>query len=192
MTAHGKKGFGGGTALPLRSCLFAVTGLRNQDPFLSSRGKKRFFRLAAMPPAGLLRDSPPEARLRIRRCAFICHRQRLAPDPRKATRGSVLWTPRKRGEPKGATRVAARAVRRGLEPRIPLTLNCTSDRGFTSPLPAARATKNSKTHVIAKQTRRAGSILTREKRATHKALSKAALRTVTQSGMDFVPDMHKV
>jgi len=181
-----------------------------------------------MPPAGLLRDSPPEARLRIRRCAFICHRLRLAPDPRKATRGSVLWTPRKRGEPKGATRVAARAVRRGLEPRIPLTLNCTSDRGFTSPLSAARATKNSKTHVIAKQTRRAGSILTREKRATYKAcprrdpclpvtavtgvairhvsggregrpyrgnrkaLSKAALRTVTQSGMDFVPDMHKV
>ena len=106
--------------------------------------KERFFRLAAMPPAGLLRDSPPEARLRIRRCAFICHRQRLAPDPRKATRGGVLWTPRTSGESKGNTRVAARAVRRGLEPRIPLTLNRTSDRDSPPLLHAARGNKNSK------------------------------------------------
>ena len=92
-----------------------------------------------MPLAGLLRDGSPEARLRIRRCACICHRQRLALDlQRKATRGSVLWTPRRSGESKGKTRVAARAVRRGLEPRIPLTLKHTSDWDEPPPLPAAR------------------------------------------------------
>ena len=96
-----------------------------------------------MPLAGLLRDGSPEARLRIRRCACICHRQRLAPDlQRKATRGRVLWTPRKGGESKGETRVAARAVRRGLEPRIPLTLNRTSDRVFIPAFPAARGLRS--------------------------------------------------
>ena len=107
-----------------------------------------------MPPAGLLRDNPPKARLRIRRCACICHRQRLAPDlQRKATRGSVLWTPLKGGERKGETRVAACAVRRGLEPRIPLTLNCTSDRDFTPLLHAARKNRKrlNKNTVIASQ-----------------------------------------
>ena len=95
-----------------------------------------------MPPAGLLRDSPPEARLRIRRCAFICHRQRLAPDPRKATRGSVLWTPRESGESKGGTRVAARAVRRGRCARVSLTLNRTSDRDSTTLFPAAHGLRS--------------------------------------------------
>ena len=98
-----------------------------------------------MPLAGLLRDGSPEARLRIRRCACICHRQRLALDlQRKATRGSVLWTPRRSGEAKGKTRVAARAVRRGLEPRIPLTLKHTSDRDEPPPLPAARENMHNK------------------------------------------------
>ena len=95
-----------------------------------------------MPPAGLLRDNPPEARLRIRRCACICHRQRLAPDlQRKATRGSVLWTPRKGGEPKGGTKVAAYAVRRGWCARVSLPLRGTSDRDFTPPLHAARGNR---------------------------------------------------
>ena len=62
--------------------------------------------------------------------------------PRKATRGGVLWTPREIGESKGGTRVAARAVRRGLEPRIPLTLKRTSDRDFSPPLPAARGLRS--------------------------------------------------
>jgi hypothetical protein len=61
---------------------------------------------------------------------------------RKATRGSVLWTPRRSGEPKGETRVAARAVRRGLEPRISLTLNRTSDRVFPRPFIAARGLRS--------------------------------------------------
>ena len=61
--------------------------------------------------------------------------------PRKATRGGVLWTPRESGESKGGTRVAARAVRRGLERRIPLTLNRTSDRDLTPLLHAARGNR---------------------------------------------------
>ncbi len=95
-----------------------------------------------MPLAGLLRDGPPEARLRIRCCACICHRQRLAPDPRKATRGSVLWTPRESGESKGGTRVAARAVRRGRCARVSLTLNRTSDRDSTTLFPAAHGLRS--------------------------------------------------
>ena len=208
MTAHGKKGFGGGTALPLRSCLFAVTGLRNQDPFLSSRGKKRFSRLAAMPLAGLLRDGSPEARLRIRRCACICHRQRLAPDlQRKATRGSVLWTPRRSGEAKGKTRVAARAVRRGLEPRIPLTLKHTSDRDEPPPLPAARENMHNKkprhcepvtdvTGVV--YALRVQSVSSRAVedarpyRGSRRFSSQAALRTVPRPGMDLAPEVYNV
>ena len=61
---------------------------------------------------------------------------------RKATRGRVLWTPLEGGESRGGTGVAAKAVRRGLEPRIPLTLKRTSDRDFSPPLPAARGLRS--------------------------------------------------
>ena len=61
---------------------------------------------------------------------------------RKATRGSVLWTPLEGGEPKGATGVAAGAVRRGRGTRVSLTLNRTSDRDSTPPLPAARGLRS--------------------------------------------------
>ena len=117
---------------------------------------------------------------------------------RKATRGSVLWTPRKSGESKGKTRVAASAVRRGRCARIPLPLNRTSDRGFTLPLPAARGNMNNKkprhcepVHRLVWQSAfRADNI--RPYRGNPKVSSQTALRTAWRYGMDFVPDLHKV
>ena len=138
MTAPGRKGFG--KQLGIVAAVFACSpgpSCADQDTFFPV-GERTFLLPCRNASGGSASRRPPKARLRIRRCACICHRQRLAPDSRKATRGSVLWTPRKGGESKGVTRVAARAVRRGLEPRIPLTLNRTSDRDFAPPQPAAR------------------------------------------------------
>ena len=144
MTAPGRKGFG--KQLGIVAAVFACSpgpSCADQDTFFPV-GERTFLLPCRNASGGSASRRPPKARLRIRRCACICHRQRLAPDSRKATRGSVLWTPRKGGASKGVTRVAARAVRRGLIPRIPLTLNRTSDRDFAPPQPAARRNTNSK------------------------------------------------
>ena len=164
-------------------------------------GKERFFRLAAMPPAGLLRDNPPKARLRIRRCACICHRQRLAPDlQRKATRESVLWTPRKGGEPKVKTRVAAYAVRRGWRARVSLPLRGTSDRAAGS----APARGSWEQKAARTKSRHCEPVLTLAWQSVFRAddispyrrnpgfSSQKAQRTVRRSGMDFVPELYHI
>ena len=122
--------------------VFAETDLCRSRPILSRRGKNGS---SALPQC-------------LRRVCFATTRRRrgcgsgAAPASatgsglrliqRKATRGRVLWTPLEGGESRGGTGVAAKAVRRGLEPRIPLTLKRTSDRDFSPPLPTARGLRS--------------------------------------------------
>ena len=89
-------------------------------------------------------DSCMFAGTNLRRSRHILSRwgKNVSWTSRKATRGRVLWTPLEGGESRGGTGVAAKAVRRGLEPRIPLTLKRTSDRDFSPPLPAARGLRS--------------------------------------------------
>ena len=199
MTAPGRKGFG--KQLGIVAAVFACSpgpSCADQDTFFPV-GERTFLLPCRNASGGSASRRPPKARLRIRRCACICHRQRLAPDSRKATRGSVLWTPRKGGEPKGETGVAAKAVRRGLEPSIPLTLSGASDRGFTSPYPAAHRNTNSKINtrhcepvrrLVWQSAFRADDI--HPYRCNPGSSSTAALRTARRSGMDFVPDTYNV
>ena len=51
--------------------------------FFPIRGKKRFYRLAAMPFPDLFHDGPPKARLRSAIHAFLCHWQRRGFRPKK-------------------------------------------------------------------------------------------------------------
>ena len=81
-----------------------------------------------VPFPGLLCDGPPMARLRKLRVGCICHRQR---------RPAIPLAPRRSGESKGATRVAAKASTRGCRPRIPLSLSGTSDKDCAPHTPAA-------------------------------------------------------
>ena len=199
MTAPGRKGFG--KQLGIVAAVFACSpgpSCADQDTFFPV-GERTFLLPCRNASGGSASRRPPKARLRIRRCACICHRQRIAPDSRKATRGSVLWTPRKGGESKGVTRVAARAVRRGLIPRIPLTLNRTSDRDFAPPQPAARRNTNSKINtrhcepvrrLVWQSAFRADNI--RPYRCNPGSSSQAAPRTAWRPGMDLVPDVHSV
>jgi len=124
--------------------MFAEITLRRSRTILSSRGKNGS---SALPQC-------------LRRACFATARQRRGCGsgvaPSSATGSGLRLIQEKRpeevssglhvqvGESKGNTRVAARAVRRGLEPRIPLTLNRTSDRDSPPLLHAARGNKNSK------------------------------------------------
>ena len=87
---------------------------------------------------------PRGGRLRISRTVSLSSRGKRNGSytpKRKATRGSLLWTPRRNGEPKGESGVAAKASTRGCCARIPLPLSSASDRGCTPHILAARRIK---------------------------------------------------